>query len=124
MVHRLTDGAFIPADPDNSDYTAYLAWLGAGNKPEPADPVAPQVPQQVTRAQGKVVLIQMGLWSQVLGFVAAITDPVQKALAEVALHDTQFWQRTSPFLQQASQALGMTEAQLDDLFIQADQVVL
>jgi hypothetical protein len=90
------------------------------------DPVLakPPVPQQVTRAQGKVVLIQMGLWQPVLDYVAAISDPVQKAVAEVALHDTQFWQRNSPFLNTAAQALGITSEQMDQLFIQADQIVL
>jgi hypothetical protein len=42
-------------------------------------------PPQVTRSQGKVVLIQMGLWEQVQAYVAAIEDPMQKAIAEVAV---------------------------------------
>jgi len=40
-ILRLTDNAFIPADPANTDYQAYLTWLGEGNVPEPADPLAP-----------------------------------------------------------------------------------
>jgi hypothetical protein len=28
---------FIPFDPDNTDYQAYLKWVEAGNTPEPAD---------------------------------------------------------------------------------------
>ena len=36
-VLRLEDNAFIPFDPANTDYQAYLKWLEEGNTPEPVE---------------------------------------------------------------------------------------
>jgi hypothetical protein len=37
QVRRLFDGAYIPFDPANTDYIAYLKWIEEGNVPTPAD---------------------------------------------------------------------------------------
>jgi len=36
-VQKLPETTFIPFDPANTDYQAYLEWLAEGNTPEPAD---------------------------------------------------------------------------------------
>ena len=41
-IIRTADGAFIPADPANTDYQRYLEWLAEGNTPMPVDPPAPE----------------------------------------------------------------------------------
>jgi len=46
-VKRLTDNAFIPCDPANTDYQEYLRWLEEGNEPLPADePAAAEQPAE------------------------------------------------------------------------------
>lgn len=47
-VLRLADNAFIPPDPANADYQAYLIWLEEGNEPLPADEPAPSPALEVT----------------------------------------------------------------------------
>jgi hypothetical protein len=37
VVCRLSDNAYIPFDPANTDYQAYLKWLEEGNEPLPAE---------------------------------------------------------------------------------------
>jgi hypothetical protein len=39
-IKRLSDNAFIPFDPANTDYQEFLRWKAEGNEPTPADEVA------------------------------------------------------------------------------------
>ena len=36
-IKRIADNSFIPFEPANTDYQAYLAWLDEGNTPEEAE---------------------------------------------------------------------------------------
>jgi hypothetical protein len=57
-ILRIADNAFIPPDPANTDYQAYLAWLEAGNTPEPApepEPVPELTPAEKLAASGLTV---------------------------------------------------------------------
>ena len=119
MIYRihLPDGTYSTIVADQSFIDAHFP--GAELLPEPEPVQASVVPQSVSRAQGKLALIGAGLWPAAIAFVDGISDPVQKAYAEVALNDTQEWRRDSPFLTSATAALGLTEEQLDALFITA-----
>ena len=119
MIYRihLPDGTYNTVVADQAFIDAHFP--DAELLPEPVPVQASVVPQSVSRAQGKLALIQAGLWPAAIAFVDGITDPAQKAYAEVALHDTQEWRRDSPFLASAAAALDLSEEQLDTLFITA-----
>lgn len=51
-IIRTADGATIPADPNNADYQAYLAWLAVPNTPTPYTPPN-LLPQQAQTALTK-----------------------------------------------------------------------
>lgn len=105
--------------------TSGLQELTEAEKQVLLNPIATKiVPNSVTKSQGKAALIQSGLWQGVIDYVASIEDATQKALAEVALNDTTHWQRSSQFLNAAAQALGLTDEQLDQLFIDASKIEL
>jgi hypothetical protein len=50
QIIRISDSAFIPADPANSDYANYLEWVEEGNTPTPAD-VSPVPTYQENRVK-------------------------------------------------------------------------
>jgi hypothetical protein len=57
-ILRLSDNAFIPPDPANTDYQQYLLWLEEGNEPLPPDPIPepePLTPQQKLEAAGLTI---------------------------------------------------------------------
>ena len=124
MIYRihLPGGTYSTIVADQAFIDAHFP--GAELLPEPAPVQTSGVPQSVSRAQGKLALIQAGLWPAAIAFVDGITDPAQKAYAEVALNDTQEWRRDSPFLASAAAALDLSEAQLDTLFITAEGIQL
>ncbi len=37
QIKRISDGAWIPFDENNTDYQDYLAWVAEGNTPADAD---------------------------------------------------------------------------------------
>lgn len=40
-IFRVADSAYIPKDPANTDYQAFLFWKSQGNEPLPADDPQP-----------------------------------------------------------------------------------
>lgn len=84
--------------------------------------LAQSVPQVVTRRQARQALLLAGRLQDVQPAIDAIADPVQRGMVQIEWDDSQEFQRTRPTLIALATAIGMTEADLDNLFTQAAQL--
>ena len=81
------------------------------------------IPEQVTRAQGKVALVQAGLFQDVVTYIDNLPEP-NRTLAQIAFNETNTWQRSSEWLNQIASELNITQEQLDNLFLTAEGIEL
>lgn len=97
----------VEAPAHEADGVWWQTWVQ-----EPAPPPAPlPVPSAVTPLQIRRALRQTGMYGEVIGFVSTQSDDVQDAW-EYAVQIV----RTDPLIAAAAEALGKTEAEIDDLF--------
>src|SRR5690606_12135578 len=85
---------------------------------QPEIPTEPSIPSVVTMAQAKLALLYAGLYEQVEQALADLPEP-QKTAALIEWNHRQTLERDHPLVAQVAAALGLTEQQLDDLFVDA-----
>lgn len=119
VVVRIEDGARIPADLSNVDRIAYEQWVENGGMPEPADTFPPLVPQEVSRFQGRAALIQAGHMAAIQAF---IDQPDTDIMVKEAWANVTVFRRQSPMMTTVATVLGLTEQDLDNLFIAAHAI--
>lgn len=114
---------------DNAAYVAAVLGQAAQSwcvqyAERPAQPPAPEpnasaVPQVVSAFQAKAALMQAGLYDAIN---AALTAPDAPPLARLAWETAQEFERNSPTVAGIGAQFGLTEAQIDALFVAASQI--
>lgn len=105
---------WIPCTIDTAEHDTYN---GDGTFTPYSPPVI--IPDRVTRAQAHVALLNAGILDAVVTLMAnPLTDPI----LIIAWQNAQFFERTSPSLITVAAQLGLTDADLDALFIAADTI--
>jgi hypothetical protein len=119
-IIRIADGAFIPANPENPDYSAYLVWVSEGNTPQPATTFPSIIPAEVTMRQARLALLEAGLLTTVETAIASMSGPVGEA-ARIEWEYSSTMKRTQPLVLALGAQLGLSETDLDNLFLSASQ---
>jgi len=81
----------------------------------------PEIPQTVTMRQARLALLAAGKLSAVDAAIASLPSP-QKEAAQIEWEFSSVVDRNRPLVQTLGPALGLSEAELDALFIQAAQL--
>lgn len=119
VVIRDADGACIPADPANGDWQEYQRWLAAGNKPNPY--IAPvTIPQQAPMWAVRTVLQNDGLFDQAQALIDASSDNALKNVWDYG----NFADRRSSAINSLAKALGLTDDQVDKMFVDANELIV
>lgn len=83
------------------------------------EPLPPEpVPQAVTMRQARLALLQIGKLAAVDTAIDSLPDP-DKSAARIEWEYSQEVQRDKPFVSMLAPALGLTEEDLDNLFVLA-----
>lgn len=108
------------ADPEQHGRDIHAAALATNPPPAPPAPVVEvtdPVPQVVSRFQARAALHLAGLLEAAEAAVASAGP-----MAQIAWADAQEFRRDSPTIAALAASIGLTEAQIDDLFREAAQI--
>ena len=84
-----------------------------------APPPGPVVPQSVTAFQAKAALLQADLLDDVEAMMA---DPATPRIVKLAWSEALTFERQSPTVVAMGSALGLTDEQLDAMFVAGSQI--
>jgi len=109
---------FVAAEGQYQD--EYRVWLEAGNVTEPYVPPPPGIPQQVPMWAVRTVLQNDGLFDQAQALIEVSTDNALKNVWEYG----NFADRNSNAIKSLAVSLGLTDEQVDQMFVDASNLTV
>lgn len=113
------DGSFCFSDAMTPEQIGAVEAVYAAHDPAPVT----VVPQEVSRRQARQAMREAGIsFAAVQAAIDAIADPLQRDLMQIEWEDSQVFQRRRPQLVALAVQLGLDDAALDALFVQAGRL--
>lgn len=81
---------------------------------------AKNIPQIITARQLRLMLISKGISLQRIASIIEALPPEQRDIAKVSWEYAHTFERNNPMLLQVAEAIGITEEELNDIFIQGN----
>lgn len=123
QTYKYTDATNTVVHVIDEDGISRMSMLASvlpeGAVVEPYTPPPPPIPQTVTRFQARVALVQAGHFDTIDTYIATLPKTDVKRLA---WEDAAEWERASPTLNFLANMLGLTDTDVDALFILASSI--
>ncbi len=123
MIYAFTDSVGGYYQVEVAEGEAIPDWARGLTPTEVQQPSLPQpgVPAQVTMRQARLALLNIGMLPAIEEAINALPSP-QREAARIEWEYSQEVRRTQPFVLQRAPALGLTDEQLDALFVVASEL--
>ena len=126
LIKRLegdrNDIAYVYLTDEEAETYSDLALVSQEEIEELGDIVKILIPESISKRQARQQLIIDGLYNNVQPIIDSIEDETQRLLTQVFWEDSNTFERNHPMLIQFGTALGLTEAELDMMFINASKL--
>lgn len=108
-VHRYLQSHPVPEGPQ---------WRVATEADIQSVAAASIIPTSITRRQARLALLHAGKLAAVESAIATIADPIHQMAAQIE-YENATWERGNPWIEQLGAQIGLTPADIDQLFITA-----
>ena len=119
---NLTDGDSVYLTDEEAETYSDLTLVSQEEIEELGDVVKILIPESITKRQAKQQLLLDGKLNQVQEVIDYISDETKRMMAQLYWDESTEFERSHPTLVELGTALGLTEAELDMMFINASKL--